>query len=310
MPNRATAKPSARWTTAMIPDQTGRVALVTGANSGLGFAIAEALAVAGATVFLACRNADKAEEARRQIQPLLTTGSVQVLQLDLASLDSVSAAVGAFHHQHQQLDLLINNAGLMAVDRSTTADGFEMQFGVNHLGHFALTLDLLPTLMATPHSRVVSMASMGHRMGSMNFDDIMFAKKYDRWRPYFQSKLANILFTLECDRRLRAQGSKVAALVAHPGGSRTDLGSEGRGLTNKLLGSLVPLVTQSAARGAEPALRAATDPTATGGQYYGPHRMTMGHAVLETPSKAARNEADALRLWELSERLTGRRFPA
>jgi protochlorophyllide reductase len=295
-----------RWSTSDIPNQQGRVAIVTGANSGLGFQIAQELLKAGAHVVLACRNTQKAENARQALLPSATIGSVEVLQLDLSSLSSVAEAATAVARQHDALHLLINNAGLMAVDQSKTADGFEMQFGVNHLGHFAFTAELMPILSKTPGARVVNMASMGHRMGKMHFDDIMFEKKYDRWKPYFQSKLANILFTSELDRRLKANGSNVAALAAHPGGSRTDLGSEGKGITNQLTRTVVPLVTQSASRGAEPALRAATDPSAKSGEFYGPNLMGIGHAVLETPSKRARNAEDARRLWELSERLTQR----
>jgi protochlorophyllide reductase len=296
---------SKKWTTADMGDLTGKVALVTGANSGLGLVIATELTRAGATVLLGCRNAQKAAAAVEQI-----TGTaqqpVEVLPMDLSSLASVSQAAQTFIASGRPLHLLINNAGLMAVDQSKTVDGFEMQFGVNHLGHFALTAELLPVLLATTGSRVVSMASMGHRMGSMHFDDIMFEKKYDRWKPYFQSKLANLLFTSELHARLQSRGHKTLALTAHPGGSRTDLGTEGKGFSNTMLRSFVPLMTQPAEVGAQPALRAATDPAATSGEFYGPRWMGVGHAVVETPSKAARNRADAQRLWKLSEELTGR----
>jgi protochlorophyllide reductase len=298
-----------RWTTSDLGDQTGRIALVTGANSGLGFEIANALFGAGATVILACRNPSKAEAARQQLIAQAGGGAVEILRLDLADLASIEQAAGEFSRAGRPLNMLINNAGLMALDQSKTVDGFETQFGVNHLGHFALTARLLPSLRSTPGARVVTMASMGHRMGRMHFDDVMFDKKYSRWGTYFQSKLANILFTTELDRRLRAANIDVAAIAAHPGGSKTDLGTEGRGLTNKLIGSFVPFVTQSAARGAEPALRAATDPTAKGGEFYGPNLMSMGHAVLETPSKRARSQEDAERLWAMSEELVGLRFP-
>jgi protochlorophyllide reductase len=210
------------------------------------------------------------------------------------------------------LHILMNNAGLMALDESKTADGFEMQFGVNHLGHFALTADLLPALLQTPSSRVINMSSMGHRAGSMHFDDIMFSKKYDRWKPYFQSKLANLLFTQELTRRLdqhqQQQQHSTLALTSHPGGSRTDLGTEGKGLSNSLMSTVVPFVTQAAEVGAQPALRAATDPTAKNGEFYGPRWIGVGHAVIETPSKKARNTEDAKRLWKLSEDLTKRPF--
>jgi protochlorophyllide reductase len=299
---------TAKWTPADIGDQTGKVALVTGANSGLGLVIASLLAQAGATVILGCRNAQKAAQAASQIISLGVREPVEILPLDLGDLHSVSTAAQTFVTSGRPLHLLINNAGLMAVDESKTVDGFEMQFGVNHLGHFALTADLLPVLLSTPASRVVSMSSMGHRMGSMHFNDIMFEKKYDRWKPYFQSKLANLLFTAELHSRLQSAGLHTMALTAHPGGSRTDLGTEGRGITNKLMSSVVPLVTQSAEIGAQPALRAATDQTAASGEFYGPRWIGVGHAVRETPSQKARSAVDAQRLWALSEQLTQRTF--
>lgn len=298
---------SRRWTTGDIGNQHGRVAIVTGANSGLGFVIAQELTHAGATVLLGCRNQQKADAAAAQIVAGGVAGAVEVLPLDLADLSTVATAAATFRKTGRPLHMLINNAGLMAVDRSRTADGFETQFGVNHLGHFALTADLLPELIGTPGSRIVNMASMGHRAGRMHFGDLMFERRYDRWRPYFQSKLANLLFTLELQRRLASHGHSTIALAAHPGGSRTDLGTEGRGLTNTMMRSIVPLVTQSAEVGAQPALRAATDPTATGGEFYGPRWIGVGHAVRETPSRRARRAADAARLWEASEILTNRR---
>ncbi len=299
------AEMSAHWSSRDIGSLAGKVAIITGANSGLGFCIADELARAGADVILACRNIAKAEPAAERIRST-ASGSVEVLQLDLADLASVSRAAAEFTASKRPLHLLINNAGLMAIDESHTVDGFETQFGVNHLGHFALTADLLPILDATPGARIVSMSSMGHRMGSMHFDDIMFAKRYNRWGAYFQSKLANLLFTLELHTRLQRAGSTTAALTAHPGGSRTDLGHEGKGLSNKVVSAVSPAFMQPASRGAQPALRAATDPTALGGQFYGPRFITAGHAVIETPSKAARDAEAATRLWELSESLTER----
>jgi protochlorophyllide reductase len=295
------------WTTEDIPRLDGKTAIVTGANSGLGFVIANELAAAGARVILACRNTAKAEEAARQIVTRSTTAQVEVLPLDLGNLSSVQAAADTFLQTNRPLDLLINNAGLMALDESKTVDGFETQFGVNHLGHFALTHDLLPALSPTDGSRVVTMSSMGHRMGRMHFQDLMFTEKYDRWKPYFQSKLANLLFTSELQKMLLSLGAKTVALSAHPGASNTDLGTEGKGLTNKAL-RIVPIVSQSASLGAQPALRAATDPSATEGQFYGPRWITRGHAVVETPSKRARNEADAKHLWDISQQLTHRNF--
>jgi protochlorophyllide reductase len=299
---------STKWKLADMGDQSGKVALVTGANSGLGLVIATELARAGAKVLLGCRNPAKAADAVQKIAAAGVRQPVEILPMDLADLSSVATAAKTFVESGRPLHMLINNAGLMAVDESKTVDGFEMQFGVNHLGHFALTADLLPALLATPGARVVSMSSMGHRMGSMHFDDIMFEKKYDRWKPYFQSKLANLLFTAELHARLQSQGHSLLALTSHPGGSRTDLGTEGKGFSNTMMRTLVPVFTQSAEIGAQPALRAATDPAAVGGQFYGPRWIGVGHAVTETPSRNARNANDARRLWTLSEKLTGRTF--
>lgn len=293
-----------RWTEADIPSLEGRTALVTGANSGLGLEAARMLARHGARVLLACRNLTKAEAAADDIRTT-ATGEVDIVALDLADLASVAAASQHVVTHEPRLDLLLNNAGLMAVDQATTADGFEMQLGVNHLGHFALTAQLAPLVLATPGSRVVTMSSMGHRAGRLRLDDLFFEQRgYDRWRPYFQSKLANLLFTAELHRRLTGAGAGTLALAAHPGGSHTDLGYEGGGLTNKLMRPAA-VVLQSAAAGATPFVRAATDPGAQGGQFYGPRWMTRGRPVVETPSRRARRADDARALWERSEELTG-----
>jgi NAD(P)-dependent dehydrogenase (short-subunit alcohol dehydrogenase family) len=267
---------------------------------------ASELARAGATVLLGCRNQARAEAAAEAIRATGAPGPVEVLLLDLADLGSVRSAAAELVGSNRPLHLLINNAGLMALDRSITVDGFETQFGVNHLGHFALTADLLPSLLATRGSRIVTMSSMGHRAGRIRFDDLMHEHRYDRWTPYFQSKLANLLFTAELQRRLALGGHGTIALAAHPGASRTDLGTEGHGLTNKAMGLAVPVIIQSARAGAQPALRAATDPRARGGELYGPRWMLRGRAVRETPSRRARRADDAARLWTASEELTGR----
>jgi NAD(P)-dependent dehydrogenase (short-subunit alcohol dehydrogenase family) len=283
-----------------MPALDGKVVVVTGANAGLGLAAAQAFGRKGARVLLACRNQEKAAAAAEQIE-----GEVALVPLDLGSLASVAACAGQVLDQEDRLDLLINNAGLMAIDHATTEDGFEMQLGVNHLGHFALTARLAPLLLSTPGSRVVSMSSFGHRPGRLHLDDLMFERRgYSRWPAYFQSKLANILFTLELQRRLAAAGAGTEALVAHPGGTHTDLGTEGSGITNKLNAPVMKLM-QSTAMGALPLLRAATDPEAKGGQFYGPRWMARGHPRLERPSRRARNAADAKALWERSEALTG-----
>lgn len=296
-----------RWDDKDIPRLDGKVALVTGANSGLGFDSARLLAGAGARVILACRNPARAEAAAARIGP-----GAEVVRLDLASLASVAEAAGQVAAATPRLDILVNNAGLMAVDQARTEDGFEMQLGVNHLGHFALTARLAPLLLASPGARVVTVSSPAHRPGRVHLDDLMFERRrYDRWRAYFQSKLANLLFTLELDRRLRAADQPVSALAAHPGASRTHLGAEGHGLSNAAL-RLMGGLGQPAWLGALSIVRAAVDPAARGGEFYGPQFMMFGYPARETPSRRARNRRDAVLLWERSEELTGLRleFPA
>jgi NAD(P)-dependent dehydrogenase (short-subunit alcohol dehydrogenase family) len=215
---------------------------------------------------------------------------------------------------HPRLDLLCNNAGVMAVDRGLTADGFETHMGVNHLGHFALTMRLLPLLRSTAGARVVTTSSMGARLGQLAPGDLLWERRpYDRWGAYLQSKLANLLFTFELDRRLRAAAGgghspAPAALAAHPGGARTSLGRHGRSWTNRLVPLWTPFL-QPASLGALPLLRAATDPAARSGEYYGPRFQVWGWAVREGPPRRARDAAVAARLWEESERLTGCSWP-
>ncbi len=297
----------ARWTAADIPPQHGRTAVVTGGNAGLGEQIALGLARAGARVVLACRSTAKADAAASRITAAVPGVDVDVVELDLADLSSVKKAADRLRENESRLDLLVNNAGLMAVDESRTVDGFETQLGVNHLGHFALTAHLLPLLEATDGSRVGSMSSMGHRASrGIVLDDLMFTRRgYDRWQAYFASKLANLYFTSELDRRLRAAGSPTTAVAAHPGGSRTDLGSEGRSLSNRLSSMLAGALAMPPATGALGMLRALTAPDVTGGQYYGPRFLAVGHPVLETPSRTARDAMAARGLWEASVALTG-----
>lgn len=293
------------WALTDMPDQTGRVAVVTGANSGLGLAIADALAGAGARVVMACRNEEKAAAAASTITAKAPKGSVEVQRLDLADLSSVAAFADALLAAGVSLDILANNAGLMAVDESRTADGFETQFGVNHLGHFALTARLLPLLTSTPSSRVVTMSSMGHRPGRIRLDDPNFERrKYNRWTAYFQSKLSNMLFTSELQRRLDLMGAPTIAVAAHPGYTRTDLGVGDGGIANKFNEQAARFLAMSAPTGALPFLRAATDLSVASGSYWGPHLLSWGKPVKETPSKQARNADDARGLWELSEQLT------
>ena len=299
------------WTEANIPDQTGRTILITGANSGIGFEAARALAQHGATVVMGCRNRSKADEAVSQIEATEPSGSVEILEMDLSDLDSVAAAAAEFRATNDRLDVLVNNAGLMATPNQRTSQGFEMQFGVNHLGHFALTGHLLDVLLATDKSRIVSISSQGHRGGKLDFDDLNSEKKYSAWQAYFQSKLANLVFTNELQRRLAAADADVIAVAAHPGVASTNLGHESAGgvlstMMDKMRPVMDKLVTQSAAMGALPTLRAATDPDVVGGDYFGPGGFgeMKGHPKKVGMSSRARDEDSARRLWELSKDMT------
>lgn len=294
------------WTPNDITDLTGKRAIVTGANAGLGFQIAYELVAHGAEVVLACRDTAKADDAAVAIRAQRPRAALEVARLDLADLDSVAAFAAEFGAGRSGgLDLLVNNAGLMAIDEARTAQGVEMQFGVNHLGHFALTMRLLPLLLATPGSRVGSMSSMGHRAARGRVDPID-EPRYDRWQSYFHSKLANLLFTAELQRRLAATGASTMAVAAHPGASSTDLGTEGTALANRAMRTVAPWLTQSAAVGARPMLRALTDPTVRGGEFYGPRFLVRGATpVRETPTRAARDAAAARRLWDRSVELSG-----
>jgi NAD(P)-dependent dehydrogenase (short-subunit alcohol dehydrogenase family) len=296
----------AKWTEADIPDQTGRVVLVTGANSGIGFEAARALAEHGATVLLGCRNPAKAADALARIQAAAPEATVEILPLDLADLASIHAAADDVAARFDRLDLLINNAGVMALPKQSTKDGFEMQLGTNHLGHFALTGDLLPLLLRTPGSRVVSVSSTAHRVGRMSFDDLTGDKRYHRWPRYGQSKVANLLFTYELQRKLAAAGAGTIAVACHPGGSNTDLARDA-GLLMKLAQPGANLVMQSAAMGALPTLRAATDPTVHGGEYYGPDGIgeMRGHPKKVGSTGYSKRTDIASRLWAVSEELTG-----
>jgi len=299
-----------KWTAIDIPDQTGRTAVITGANTGLGFETAAALAARGARVVLAVRNLDKGKQAATGISAAAPGAQVELQELDLTSLDSVRSAAAQLRSDHDRIDLLINNAGVMYTPKSTTKDGFELQFGTNHLGHFALTGLLLDRLLPVAGSRVVTVSSIGHRIrAAIHFDDLQWERRYGRVAAYGQSKLANLLFTYELQRRL-APGGTTVALAAHPGGSATELT---RNLP-RLLAVAVPLVEplfQSAEQGALPTLRAATDPGARGGQYYGPDGFgeTRGYPKV-VASSAQSHDADLQRrLWAVSEELTGVVYP-
>jgi NAD(P)-dependent dehydrogenase (short-subunit alcohol dehydrogenase family) len=300
MPNSNTG-----WNFIDIPDQSGRTAVVTGANTGLGYETATALAARGARVVLAVRDLDKGTAAADLIARAHPGAAVSVQELDLSSLASIEQATRELRSEHDQLDLLINNAGVMMTPRSTTKDGFELQFGTNHLGHFAFTGRLLDLLVATPLSRVVTVSSLGHRMGRIHFDDLQSERRYSRAGAYAQSKLANLLFTYELQRRL--SGTDTIAVAAHPGGSSSEL--------SRYLPNAVKLafqsIEQSAEMGALPTLRAATDPNASGGDYYGPGGIAelRGHPEVVSSSARSHDVDLARQLWTVSEALTGVTVP-
>jgi NAD(P)-dependent dehydrogenase (short-subunit alcohol dehydrogenase family) len=301
------------WSEADMPDQSGRVAVVTGANTGIGYHTAAALAYRGAHVVLAVRNLDKGNEALSRIVATTPRADVTLQPLDLSSLDSVRAAADALCAAYPRIDLLINNAGVMWTPKQVTKDGFEMQFGTNHLGHFALTGLLLEHLLPVPGSRVVTVSSLGHRLrAAIHFDDLQWEHRYDRVAAYGQSKLANLLFTYELQRRLAAEpGAKTIAVAAHPGGSNTELARNLPRIVQPLKAVLGPVLFQSPAMGALPTLRAATDPAVTGGQYYGPAGFLeqRGHPKLVASSAQSHDEELQRRLWTVSEELTGVGFP-
>jgi NAD(P)-dependent dehydrogenase (short-subunit alcohol dehydrogenase family) len=294
-----------KWTAADIPDQSGRVAVVTGANSGLGLSTARELARAGADVVMAVRNVAKGEQAMAEI-----SGDARLEQLDLASLDNVRAFAERF--SGERIDMLINNAGVMAPPRRTTVDGFESQFGTNHLGHFALTGLLLPKLLAAPDPRVVTLSSGAHRMGTIHFDDLQGERRYNNWLWYGQSKLANLMFALELNRRASAAGSELVSVAAHPGYAATNLQSAGPATWYEkgIMAVTNRLVAQSGDMGALPTLYAATVPGLAGGSFVGPDGFLeqRGYPHLVTGKKSAYDEDVARRLWEVSEELTGVRY--
>ncbi|OJZ73950.1 short-chain dehydrogenase [Mycobacterium paraffinicum] len=299
----------AKWTARDIPDQAGRVAVITGANTGLGYETAAALADHGARVVLAVRNLDKGKDAAARIAAKIPGADVALQELDLTSLDSVRAAAGQLKADYDRIDLLINNAGVMFTPKATTKDGFELQFGTNHLGHFALTGLLLDRLLPVAGSRVVTVSSQGHRFGRIRFDDLQWERRYSRVGAYGQAKLANLLFTYELQRRLAPRGTTIA-VAAHPGGSRTELTRNLPALVGALTAVVEPLF-QAADMGALPTLRAATDPGVLGGQYYGPDGFgeQRGYPKLVTSNGRSHDVDVQRRLWAVSEELTGVTYP-
>jgi NAD(P)-dependent dehydrogenase (short-subunit alcohol dehydrogenase family) len=301
------------WTAQNIPDLTGKVIIVTGASSGIGLEAAREFARKGATTILACRNMNKAQVALASIKSEIPGAKAEVMHLNLASLKSVHDFAEAFKARYDRLDVLLNNAGIMMVPYRQTEDGFESQVGVNHLGHFALTGLLIDLLEKTPGSRVVNISSGGHRMGSMDFDNLLFdgGKGYSRFGAYGRSKLSNLLFTYELERRLEANGHNPIAVAAHPGLSETHLADHFWGShLNKLFHGSMKFFIQSADMGALPGIRAAVDPEVKGGQYYGPDGPSerKGYPVLVDSNQASHDEENARRLWQVSEELTGVKY--
>ncbi|MGW0162037.1 SDR family NAD(P)-dependent oxidoreductase [Mycobacterium sp. NPDC003323] len=304
---------SQKWTEANVPDQSGRTAIVTGANTGLGYETARVLAERGAHVVIAVRDTAKGEAAAGKIRAASPQAQVEVVALDLGSLDSVRTAADQLKSGHPRIDLLINNAGVMYPPKQVTADGFELQFGTNHLGHFALTGLLLENVLAVPNSRVVTVASIAHRnQAKIHFDDLQWERSYNRVAAYGQSKLANLMFTYELDRRLT--GKSALSVAAHPGVSNTELMRHTPGTGLPGYNTLANLVTNSPLVGALATLRAATDPAVRGGQYYGPafpvrSMGIVGHPHLVSSSAQSHDQSIQRRLWAVSEELTGVTFP-
>jgi NAD(P)-dependent dehydrogenase (short-subunit alcohol dehydrogenase family) len=305
------------WTVANVPDCSGKTVVVTGANSGLGFEATRMFAQKGAHVVMACRDLDRAEDAANEIRSAVSAASLTLSELDLADLDSVHDFADEFKANHNELHVLCNNAGVMAIPRRETAQGFEMQLGVNHLGHFALTADLFDRIRDTPgETRIVNISSGLHERGTMDFEDLQSEADYDKWEAYAQSKLANLLFTYELDRRLDSAGiDDVLSVGAHPGYAATNLqyrgpeasGSRIRLLMNKLANTVI---AQSAEMGALPLLYAATEESVEGGDYVGPQGMLgmRGSPGITDSSTRSKAKETADRLWTVSEDLTGRRF--
>jgi NAD(P)-dependent dehydrogenase (short-subunit alcohol dehydrogenase family) len=302
---------ASRWTSDDIPDLSGKIIVVTGANSGIGYEAALEFARKRAKVILACRDLGKARAAAAQIAASAPNSDVEVMALDLSSLASIRAFADAFHLQHPALHVLCNNAGVMAIPYRTTADGFEMQFGTNHLGHFALTGLLLDRLLASDYARVVNVSSTGHRFGQIRFDDLQWKNGYSKWRAYGQSKLANLLFTLELQRRADAAGAKLLSVACHPGYAATNLQAVGPRMQGSSLMEYLTEVgnkylAQSAAMGALPTEYAAVAPDVHGADYIGPDGFAEqhGHPKKVGRSAAARDAASAKKLWDISEQLT------
>ncbi|WP_377273408.1 oxidoreductase [Peterkaempfera sp. SMS 1(5)a] len=316
-PDAATAPPPApsRWTASDVPDQRGRTIVITGANTGIGFETALVLARHGANVVLACRNPQRAADAQARIAAAAPAGKVSTLELDLASPAAVRQAAEQLRAEHPRIDVLVNNAGGVRPRHEVTEDGFEMTLATNHLGPFAFTGLVLDQLLKTPDSRIVTVSSIGHRRGVIDFDDLHAERGYRFQHAYFQAKLANLMFTYELQRRLAQAGARTIAVAAHPGNARTEFGRDMSAFVRVAMSPRLRLLTswlmQSPQMGALPSLRAATDPQVRGGEYYGPPgraQFTGYPARVESSDRSHDIEAQR-RLWQESERLTGIAYP-
>lgn len=296
------------WTQKNIPDLSGKVIIVTGGNSGLGFESVKAFAQNGADVVLTSRSIEKGEEAKNQIEEV--SGSIDVMQLDLQDFSSVEKFANGFKQKYIRLDVLLNNAGIMMTPYSKTKEGLEGQMGTNHFGHFKLTGHLFDMITNTTDSRVVTLSSNAHKSGKMDFDNLLFENgNYSPIKAYGRSKLANLLFTYELQRLFENQNIKSKAIAAHPGFSRTNLT---RYIENKfwvkLLMPLLSVLSQGQEKGALPQIRASVDENAKGGEYYGPHKSMKGYPIVVESNEASQNENDAKKLWETSEQITGVKY--
>ncbi|MHA2099948.1 MAG: oxidoreductase [Candidatus Kariarchaeaceae archaeon] len=307
-----------KWSADDIPDISGKIAIVTGANSGIGYHTVKELANKGATVVMACRDLKKGADAIKKIVTEFPDSNIRLMHLDLSSIDNIKKFSDKFKQDNQNLDLLINNAGLMFAPYDKTENGFELHFGINHLGHFALTSWVLDLLLKTENSRIVNVSSALHKSGKINFDDLQGEKKYRRIRAYSQSKLANLLFTYELQRKLESTNSSTISVGCHPGYAATNLQSTGMGMRRGILPFFMKpmlkfsniIMAQSAQMGALPTLFAALSDEVKGGDYVGPSKFgeQRGHPKITTSSKRSHEKDIAKQLWDTSESLTGATF--
>ena len=302
-----------KWSEKDIPDLTGKIIIITGANNGLGLENTKEFARKNATIIMACRNMTKGQNAIAKVTKEIPQAKVELMELDLANLSSVKQFVTSFKKKYSKLDILLNNAGIMMVPYRKTVDGFESQIGTNHLGHFALTALLFDVLYQTPGSRIINVSSDAHNFGKMDWNDFMFENNYGRVKAYGRSKLANLLFTYEMDRRFKAKDIPILSLASHPGTANTGLGDHLFGPVKFILKPIVFLIiAQSAYKGSLPSARAAVDPNVQGGEYFGPKGIfgtqTRGSPAIIHSNERSYNLEDAKKLWEVSEQLTGIEF--